>query len=543
MKYFITTLCLLFAFASHAQYVLKGTVKDGNGKAPIRADVHIGHFGEKLEKAESYPCAADGSFSITLPKAGCYLLRLSAVNHEEVSSSLIIGKEDKEIDINAELKPNAYQSEFGKIRIIGDWNKFAFSGTDTMTLSGKVYTYSRTASGDTLSYQLLGVAGGHSVNGTQADYFVYDGGGDYRSVLKTKSGGNVTITFDPAKVKYSNSDGLPRINFPNNGFLQKAYVLESGAASMREAAMVVPQGGGPITMDPKKYQDMLNYLAHEFHKEKKGGDTRSIEFAAVMLAKQYHPSFPFDSSLADEILQAVPAASSMWAISPDAAIEMTGLVSKEFGATYKDDLATKNPERTVRATALVEELAFEYSNKNEKRTRELYTLLKGNYGDLSQISYALTEFNPDAVLQVGKMIPNFEVVALDGTTKISNRSLLGKYYMVDFWATWCGPCVREMPAIHEAYKKFKGKKGFDILSISMDADQGQIAPFRKKWAMPWLHAFIPGVFDAELAKRFEVAGIPKPVLVDPSGKIVAMQEELRGEDLEKTLGKFLGQSN
>jgi hypothetical protein len=61
--------------------------------------------------------------------------------------------------------------------------------------------------------------------------------------------------------------------------------------------------------------------------------------------------------------------------------------------------------------------------------------------------------------------------------------------------------------------------------------------------MPWLHAFIPGVFDAELAKRFEVAGIPKPVLVDPSGKVVAMQEELRGETLEKTLGKFLGQSN
>ena len=61
--------------------------------------------------------------------------------------------------------------------------------------------------------------------------------------------------------------------------------------------------------------------------------------------------------------------------------------------------------------------------------------------------------------------------------------------------------------------------------------------------MPWKNAFIPGIFDADLAKKFEVAGIPKPVLVGPDGKIIAMQEDLRGEELEKTLTKYLGESN
>ena len=57
------------------------------------------------------------------------------------------------------------------------------------------------------------------------------------------------------------------------------------------------------------------------------------------------------------------------------------------------------------------------------------------------------------------------------------------------------------------------------------------------------HTFIPGVFEADLAKKFEVAGIPKPVLVGPDGKIVAMQEDLRGDNLEKTLAKYLGETN
>ena len=182
--------------------------------------------------------------------------------------------------------------------------------------------------------------------------------------------------------------------------------------------------------------------------------------------------------------------------------------------------------------------------KDVPEWRRLYKLLKNDYGDVAEIKWTLTENNPDAVVAVGKPVPSFEVALLGGAGKVSDKSMLGKYYMIDFWATWCGPCVGEMPAIHKAYEKYKGKKGFEIISLSMDAAESQIAPFRaKKWKMPWLHAFIPGIFEADVAKEFEVAGIPKPVLVGPDGKIVAMQGDLRGEDLEKTLGKFLGESN
>lgn len=112
--------------------------------------------------------------------------------------------------------------------------------------------------------------------------------------------------------------------------------------------------------------------------------------------------------------------------------------------------------------------------------------------------------------------------------------------MIDFWATWCGPCVGEMEALHKAYAKFKDKN-FVILSVSFDASPQDVLKFRQdKWQMPWLHAFADQGFDSKMAKDFETIGIPHPILVDTAGTIVATEEDLRGESLEKTLEKYLG---
>ena len=111
--------------------------------------------------------------------------------------------------------------------------------------------------------------------------------------------------------------------------------------------------------------------------------------------------------------------------------------------------------------------------------------------------------------------------------------------LIDFWAVWCAPCRAEMPKIHEAYKEFSSDK-FTILSLSFDPKVDAVDKYRKEtWAMPWLHTFVEGGFNNELSKRFEVTGIPKPLLVNPQGIIVATGVELRGENLKTTLNKYL----
>ncbi|OGU28176.1 MAG: hypothetical protein A2X66_08690 [Ignavibacteria bacterium GWA2_54_16] len=94
-----------------------------------------------------------------------------------------------------------------------------------------------------------------------------------------------------------------------------------------------------------------------------------------------------------------------------------------------------------------------------------------------------------------------------------------------------------METLHKAYEKFKSKN-FEILSLSLDRKADDVAQFRNdKWKMPWLHTFVTN--DKQVTNAFEVVAIPRPVLVDTDGKIVALDADLRGEQLEVTIARFL----
>jgi thiol-disulfide isomerase/thioredoxin len=530
------------------QIVIHGTVIGGDGQRPVSAYAHFGNYNEITKLSKSYPCTMDGTFEITVPEPGIYSLRVSAVDHEEATIPLVLQASDKTVELTVQLKPNPVNDDLSKLAVVGDWNNFDWSSAQTMKkiIDGEghtIYIAERTATADTISYQLIGLSKGRSVNGTRADYFVYDGGGDYRSVLRTHRGNPVTIFFDRSLLLYPKNDNLPIVTVKNNIFLQKSIALTMKVDAMRKAAMVVPTQGGPVTISSAKVREMGEFVKADFQKELDSGDSLSAQYAGVIRASQYSPnSFSFGADEASLILNTVPASSPFWAMASTEAWALTKVVDPSFGHEYQMGLES-NPDKSVRGTAFCSEMQAAYEAKNDKEWKRLYAIVKNEYSDVPMAKYALIQYNPDADVMVGKHVPGFEVTTLGGSQKVSDKSMLGKYYMIDFWATWCGPCVGEMASMHSAYEKFKGKKGFEIVSLSMDAAENNITPFRKKWKMPWVHAFIPGIWDAELAKKFEVASIPKPILVGPDGTIVAMAESLRGDELEKTLSKYLGVSD
>ena len=123
--------------------------------------------------------------------------------------------------------------------------------------------------------------------------------------------------------------------------------------------------------------------------------------------------------------------------------------------------------------------------------------------------------------------PEFEATTLDDA-RLKLSDFRGKVVLIDFWATWCAPCVAELPNVKKAHERF-GADGFVVVSISFDKDAATAKKFAAKRGMSWPQVWVKGADKSPLAKLYNVVGIPATFLVGPDGKVVA--KDLRGDKL------------
>jgi peroxiredoxin len=138
-------------------------------------------------------------------------------------------------------------------------------------------------------------------------------------------------------------------------------------------------------------------------------------------------------------------------------------------------------------------------------------------------------------LAVGSKFPDFEEKDLAGQP-LSIARFKGKVVLVDFWATWCGPCIAELPNVLKAYETHHGK-GFEIVGISLDSDKDKLTKFIADRKMTWPQYFDGKGWQTKLAGTYGVNSIPATYLLDGEGKIIA--KNLRGEALEEAVAKAL----
>ena len=140
-------------------------------------------------------------------------------------------------------------------------------------------------------------------------------------------------------------------------------------------------------------------------------------------------------------------------------------------------------------------------------------------------------------IAVGKMAPEIKLPNISGQTKALS-SLRGKVVLLDFWASWCGPCRKENPNVVSVYNRY-ASKGFDVFSVSLDENKSAWEAAIKKDGLIWNnHVSDLGGWKSAVVPTYEIESIPFPVLIDKEGKIVAMGESLRGAGLESELKKL-----
>lgn len=141
-------------------------------------------------------------------------------------------------------------------------------------------------------------------------------------------------------------------------------------------------------------------------------------------------------------------------------------------------------------------------------------------------------------IEIGATAPDFSMEDVDGNL-VSLSSYRGKYVLLDFWASWCGPCRAENPYVLKAYNKYKDK-GFDVLGVSYD-----YPGMRDNWIqaikedkLEWTQVSNLLGWRDPTVKLYNISGIPSPFLIDPEGKIVAKHYDIREEKLLELLAEI-----
>ena len=184
------------------------------------------------------------------------------------------------------------------------------------------------------------------------------------------------------------------------------------------------------------------------------------------------------------------------------------------------------PQQVIDAIALIPAEAQEGFANMKSSAEQALKVMPGNpYIDITEVG---TGDQPQTLTPDGKVL----------TLKSVVENKKNKYVLIDFWASWCGPCMREVPYLLETYNEYKDK-GFEIFGVSFDRDAEAWKKAVESKEMNWIHVSEVNYFDNQAATDYAVRSIPSNFLIGPDGTIVAVN--LRGEEVKAKIAELLGE--
>jgi peroxiredoxin len=249
------------------------------------------------------------------------------------------------------------------------------------------------------------------------------------------------------------------------------------------------------------------------------GDKAAIDKSKITGSASHTAFEQFNTSL--EPYQAV------FAESGDYSEEMHAQALKlidDFVTTHTDSYIT--PLAVIRYNQIADDIL---------KTEALYNILDPKIKATAMGQYIAQQVAEGKVNGKGTLLADFSQPDTSGVA-VSLSSLRGKYVLVDFWASWCGPCRQENPNVVAAYNKYKSKN-FTVLGVSLDKAKPAWVEAINMDGLTWTHISDLQGWQNSVAQQFGIFNIPQNFLIGPDGKVVA--KNLRGPALERKLAKLL----
>ncbi|MCC7421723.1 MAG: TlpA family protein disulfide reductase [Planctomycetaceae bacterium] len=311
---------------------------------------------------------------------------------------------------------------------------------------------------------------------------------------------------------------------------QSSGELEKMLAAIDQAADLVLKMKETDADDAEtaaRYKFMV-YRTQVEHLEDKSALKRAEAFAKSLEADKRIPK-----QLAQEQMLTVRV-SMMPQLKPDA---RKALIDEVFAYLEKQGADKSTAGMAIEFCDVVEQLT------DAKQAAEVYSRLMKFLATSKDKDIAALSKKYEGVARRLNLPGNpLEVVGVTADGKPFDwKAYRGKVVLVDFWATWCGPCIKELPNVLANYKKYHSK-GFEVVGISLDEDEDQLKEFLKERSIPWTTLFgkdeATRGWEHPMAVKYGIMGIPTVILVGKDGKVVNL--EARGEKLGELLEQLLG---
>lgn len=327
---------------------------------------------------------------------------------------------------------------------------------------------------------------------------------------------------------------------------QVAERYQAGTQALERDIAAFERDAAPGAVFSGDLRELADFLRATMRQR---ADQDARQLAAVYLTTLQDYRTPLRPDDHAEIVAAAPADSPHWARAQYGIRYVVLGLSDDAARDFLNGLAANNPSRMVQGQALITLAQMERRLGNMDAFRQTYQRLEP-YREEQDLRFQIRVLNPDNKVVVGGRAPDFSLPEVGTNRRVTNADFRGRYYMLDFWATWCGPCITERAALTRAQERF-GSDRFTIVSVSLDNSVDDVVAFRaRRWPMPWPQLYAAGSehgedvmrFAGDVASAYEITwiGLPQLVLVSPDGQVVALRDQLEGPLLEQTLARYLG---